>query len=135
MESESAMKTLTIRQPWIERLISGAKRYEFRNWKTTYRGPILLHAGKRIDDDALPTTAELDAPRGSIVAVGCLVDIVKNDRYNLMGEPRFEYGWSIRDIVRFPEPIAARGQLWLWQCRNDEAIAIAKRLLASAFDA
>lgn len=40
------MKALTILQPWASLIASGAKRIETRCWKTNYRGPIAIHAGK-----------------------------------------------------------------------------------------
>lgn len=47
------MKTLTLKQPWASLIANGYKKYEFRTWKTNYRGPILIHAGKGIEKDAL----------------------------------------------------------------------------------
>ena len=35
------MKVLTIREPWVSLIINGYKKYEFRSWKTNYRGKIL----------------------------------------------------------------------------------------------
>lgn len=46
------MKVLTIRQPWASLIILGYKRFEFRSWKTSYRGDLLIHAGKMIDKEA-----------------------------------------------------------------------------------
>ena len=46
------MKVLTIRQPWASLIIQGYKRFEFRSWKTNYRGDLLIHAGKMIDKEA-----------------------------------------------------------------------------------
>ena len=43
------MKVLTIKQPWACLIVNGYKEYEFRTWKTNYRGKILIHAGKIID--------------------------------------------------------------------------------------
>lgn len=43
------MKVLTIKEPWATLIIEGYKKYEFRSWKTNYRGKILIHAGKSID--------------------------------------------------------------------------------------
>jgi hypothetical protein len=42
------MKCLSIRQPWAWAILHGGKRIENRTWNTTYRGPILLHAGKGV---------------------------------------------------------------------------------------
>ena len=43
------MKVITIKQPWASLIAYGYKRYEFRSWKTNYRGPIYIHAGKGTD--------------------------------------------------------------------------------------
>ena len=43
------MKTLTINQPFATLIVEGLKEYEFRTWKTNYRGEILIHAGKGVD--------------------------------------------------------------------------------------
>ena len=47
------MKVLSIKEPWASLIINGYKKYEFRSWKTNYRGKILIHAGKGIDRDML----------------------------------------------------------------------------------
>lgn len=39
------MKAITIKQPWATLIAKGYKEYEFRTWKTKYRGDILIHAG------------------------------------------------------------------------------------------
>lgn len=41
------MKAITIHQPWAGLISIGAKRFETRGWKTNYRGPIAIHAGKK----------------------------------------------------------------------------------------
>lgn len=40
------MKVLTIKQPFATLIIEGYKEYEFRTWKTKFRGEFLIHAGK-----------------------------------------------------------------------------------------
>ena len=47
------MKTLTINQPFATLIVEGLKEYEFRTWKTNYRGEILIHAGKGVDKKAM----------------------------------------------------------------------------------
>ncbi len=41
------MKALTIRQPWASLIAHGVKTIETRSWKTSYRGPIAIHAGAK----------------------------------------------------------------------------------------
>jgi len=43
---------LSIRQPWIELILSGRKTIEVRSWPTKYRGELWLHAGKKVDTNA-----------------------------------------------------------------------------------
>lgn len=45
------MKTLSIRQPWASMIIQGYKPVENRPQQRTYRGPLLIHAGKKYDYD------------------------------------------------------------------------------------
>ena len=47
------MKVLTLKQPWATLVAEGIKKYEFRSWKTKYRGKILIHAGSGIDKKEL----------------------------------------------------------------------------------
>lgn len=43
------MKVLSVRQPWAWAIIYGGKNIENRNWQTSYRGPLAIHAGKTFD--------------------------------------------------------------------------------------
>ena len=45
------LKVLTLRQPWATLVAEGIKKYEFRSWKTNYRGKVLIHAGTGIDKE------------------------------------------------------------------------------------
>lgn len=40
------MKSITIKEPSASLIAEKIKKYEFRTWKTKYRGKILIHAGK-----------------------------------------------------------------------------------------
>jgi len=45
------MKALSIRQPWASLIIAGIKPIENRTWKSNYRGPLLIHAAMKFDQD------------------------------------------------------------------------------------
>ena len=47
------MKALSVNQPWAWAIVHGGKDIENRNWKTSFRGPFWIHAGKRFDDEGL----------------------------------------------------------------------------------
>lgn len=40
------MKALSIRQPWAHDIFTGEKEYEFRSWRTDYRGDLLICSTK-----------------------------------------------------------------------------------------
>lgn len=40
------LKVLTVQQPWATLLALGLKQFETRTWKTSHRGPLLIHASK-----------------------------------------------------------------------------------------
>ena len=44
------MRALSIRQPWAWLIVNGFKDVENRTWETAYRGPVLIHAGRRMDE-------------------------------------------------------------------------------------
>lgn len=46
------MRALSIMQPWAWLIVNGHKAIENRNWRCRYRGPVLIHAGKKADQSA-----------------------------------------------------------------------------------
>jgi hypothetical protein len=92
------VKALTIRQPWATLIALGVKMIETRSWRTNYRGPIAIHAGKvltYLEDDQIGEWAigtdhadravlypwrhpwdEQPLPLGAVVATATLTDCV-----------------------------------------------------------
>lgn len=79
------MKAITIIQPWATLISVGAKQFETRGWPTRHRGPIAIHAGKKIDREACerePIKSALvvhgytadNLPTGAIVATANLTE-------------------------------------------------------------
>lgn len=87
------MKALTLTQPWATLVSIGAKKVETRSWRTSYRGPLAIHASKgfpKYAKDAchgeyflkalLPLQIFTDQlPRGAVLATCSLVDIIPTD--------------------------------------------------------
>ena len=46
------MKCLSLKQPFANLLAFGEKTVELRKWNTKFRGEFLIHASKKIDEDA-----------------------------------------------------------------------------------
>jgi len=47
------MKAISIRQPWAWLIIYAGKDIENRKWKTSYRGPALVHASSWFDEEEI----------------------------------------------------------------------------------
>jgi len=74
---------LSIRQPWAWLIANGHKDIENRDWFTPYRGLVLIHAPRRLDDNfdwSLFTRMNIKAPqafeRGGIVGVAHLTAVL-----------------------------------------------------------
>ncbi len=124
------MKVLTIKQPWATLIMDGHKRFEFRSWKTKYRGELLIHAGKGIDKEAMRRLEKYipkDMPTGQILGKVILVDCIKmspdfkeillKENKDIYTDSTFKenYGWQLENIEKFDEPIEAKGRLSLWE--------------------
>ena len=127
------MKVITIKQPWATLIVEGYKRFEFRSWKTNYRGDILIHAGKGIDKDAMERLKKYlpdEIPIGKIIGKATLTDCVpmskdfadmlskeNNDIYTTHSFSR-NYGFKLENVEKLDNPIEIRGQLGLWNYNN-----------------
>ena len=124
------MKVLTIKQPWATLIIKGDKRFEFRSWKTKYRGELLIHAGKGIDKEAVKRLEKYlpkELPIGKILGKVTLVDCIKmspdfkekllKENSEIYTKSSFQenYGWQLDNVEVFDELIEAKGHLSLWE--------------------
>lgn len=124
------MKALTICQPFAHLIClpdddDRAKRVENRTWPTSYRGPLLIHAGKskawlgRNDEYKIPVG---DMTFGAIVGVARLVDCFSTNneaecvailrrRPWLAGHQHVEgpFCFVLAECRRFESPIEYRG--------------------------
>ena len=75
------MKVLTVKEPWASLIINGYKMYEFRSWKTSFRGKLLIHAGKSIEKNNLDLFNDynFDYSFGYIIGEVELVDCILVD--------------------------------------------------------
>lgn len=131
------VKALTLLQPWATLVAIRAKKIETRSWSTPYRGPLLIHASKKLPQDAYwalvkspfsEALAKAGIERveqyhpGCIIAVVDLMDCVRITADNAPPEPEFSFGnytpgryaWHLANVQVFPAPVPARGSLGLW---------------------
>ena len=123
------MKVLTIKQPYASLIMAGIKKYEFRTWKTNYRGEVLIHSSKTLDKKAMKEfNYDLDYPLGFIIGKVDITDVIKVDddfREVLKKENSLVYNHIINDKnysgyafkmenVELIDPIYINGKLGLW---------------------
>lgn len=122
------MRALTIKQPWASLIIDGYKEYEFRSWKTNYRGKVLIHAGLSLDRDVIHKFDKynLKYDKGAIIGEAEIVDCILVDKefndkllelnplvYGFSNHD-ITYAWKLANIVKYDKPIKCKGKLGLW---------------------
>lgn len=98
------MRALSIMQPWAWLIVHGHKDVENRTWHTNYRGPVLIHAGKKFDgeDDEWdwPDIAKpAEFGMGGIVGQAEIVDCVASSPSPWFRGP---YGFVLRNACPLP---------------------------------
>ena len=122
------MKVLTIKEPWSTLIIEGYKQYEFRSWKTKYRGKILIHSSLSIEKDMVERFKKynLNYNCGNIIGEAELVDCILvdnefNEKLKKINPLVYaksnhveKYAWKLINIKKYDKPIPCKGKLGLW---------------------
>lgn len=138
------MRALSIRQPWPWAILFASKSVENRDWRTTYRGRILLHASKGctreeydearaffvgrvgLDIGSIPRLEDL--PRGAIVGAVTLSGVVsESDSPWFVGR----FGFVLRDPVALIDPVPCRGDRGIFEVPPEVALAVAQSARAT----
>jgi hypothetical protein len=123
------MQAISIKQPWAWLIVHGFKDIENRDWWTRFRGRVLVHTGKTIDEDFPYDWAERligrkipeDLFLGGVIGAVTVTDCVKESESDwFFGD----YGFKLADPVVLPEPIPCRGQLGFFNVPDTVAEAI-----------
>ena len=121
------MKVLTLKQPWATLVSEGIKEYEFRSWKTNYRGKVLIHAGAGIDKKEMERFKDLNLkyPSKRIIAEVEIEDCLElDDKLNqkIISENNTAYGskirtgyaWKLKNVKKIKSNKEINGKLGLW---------------------
>jgi len=132
------MKAITLTQPWASCVAFGVKKYETRSWSTKYRGPLAIHAAKRMPaiartfllSNVVAYTARTRAigiyggfPMGAVIGRCRLADCVPVEavEYQLTAMERSlgdysdgRFAWVLEDAEWFRNPVPVNGMLGLW---------------------
>ncbi len=112
------MKAFSIRQPWAYAILKLQKDIENRDWRTNFRGRVLLHTGKKIDKGGigdlvdmgmcgLPKIYKTGGIIGSVEIVDCVSE--SNSKW-FFGR----YGFVLRNAAPLPF-MPYRGQLGFFE--------------------
>ena len=121
------MKVLTLKQPWATLVSEGIKEYEFRSWKTNYRGKLLIHAGAGVDKKEMKKFEKLNLeyPSKRFLAIVEIEDCLKLDEglnKKIISENNIAYGdkkregyaWKVKLIKKICYNKDINGKLGLW---------------------
>lgn len=127
------MIAITIQQPWAWLIIHGPMRVDNRNSRTSYRGPLAIHAGKSTkwmhvceEPWLRQLVPDLPAPAefvfGAVIGTVDMEDCLSIDEYRKMhghgGAPGFAKG-PICHVYANPrpldQPVVCPGKLNFWQ--------------------
>ncbi|MDD2377764.1 MAG: ASCH domain-containing protein [Bacilli bacterium] len=118
------MKVITIRQPWASLIVYGYKKFEYRSWKTNYRGELLIHAGKTYDKNELLmfNSLGIEFPTGCIIGKVVLEDCLKvtddlkqkNQLIYGLTKDFVGYAWKLTNPI-IVDKIYLNGKLSLWE--------------------
>lgn len=104
----TAMKALSIQQPWAWLIVNGHKDIENRTWSTRFRGVFLVHAGRDFDRDGyrylrsrhdIIMPEEKDFRRGGIVGSAELIACVDSYDSQWFSGP---YGFVLKECLPLP---------------------------------
>ena len=126
------MKVITLKQPWATLVAEGYKKYEFRSWKTHYRGEIYIHAGKGIDKSSMERFKhlKLEYPTSKILAKVTIVDCIslnekiqqeiKKENELIYGASldREGYAWKLENITKINSNKIINGKLSIWEIND-----------------
>ena len=118
---------LTVQRPWAGAILVAGKDVENRVWETSYRGELLIHAGRVLASGArCPRGHELrthlDEYAGQVIGVVDLYDVVEAESCQLMWASavagRKSYCWLLRNPRVFVEPVPMRGRVGVYQVQD-----------------
>ncbi|MFF3974874.1 hypothetical protein ACFYZ6_34170 [Streptomyces rubiginosohelvolus] len=121
------IRGISIKQPWIAAILTGAKTIENRPrpWKP---GWVLLHAGQQTDKPALRlplvarTIRDQRLSTGAVVGIARITGCHQDLEGSLPCSPWAQPGsWHVElaDVQELPLPVPARGQLGPWKPAPD----------------
>ena len=143
------LKAFTLTQPWASLIALFLKTFETRSWKTSYRGPLLIHASRQVDKRFVNSrfghkynmqdlwTPDNPIPTMAIVALcnltGCvptqpLPEGLTESDYDLGDWSEDRWAWKLTDIQPLDQPVPCRGAMSVWTPSSETMEAVCAAL-------
>jgi hypothetical protein len=136
-QERRSLLALSIKQPWASLIAWGAKDIENRTWPTKYTGIIAIHASAKLDPREMQDACDMMRgfipkfssrrfqmeafPAGAILGtVELAVCVITSDSPWFVGE----YGFLLKNAVKFKTPIPCKGALGFWKVSGDIVAAM-----------
>jgi len=107
------LKAVSVMQPWANRIVSGRKTIEVRNWRTSYRGPLLIVSSKK---PPIP-------PAGYALAIATLImcrDMTPGDEFAAQCPcERGDVAWVLDGPLWRLKPFPVTGALGIFEIERD----------------
>jgi hypothetical protein len=115
------MNAVSIQQPDAAALLAEQEPVNYAGWQTSHRGPLLIHAAKR-----LPSKDSAREVPGlvynAVIGVVDLADCVKDD--HLGTDPdEVGYYWVLTNLRVFARPLHVNGKVGLFQVSDNTVAA------------
>lgn len=145
------MRVLTLWEPWATLIAMGHKQIETRNWATSHRGDLLIHAAKtkkyckhmqvldlcrRAGMGRHAANEVFHAMRpGNVLAVVDVKSIVTTEEASaakFFTQKEFAFGdyaplryaWRLERLERLPQPFAATGRQQIWYLNPEDVVKV-----------
>lgn len=120
---------LSVRQPWASLLVWGLKTIEIRSWSTNYRGHLLIHAAKKVDEKAMKRFQINNPLVGALIGTVELIKIEQftESMWNDLGDlhldigsfPAGMYAWYMTNPKPLEKPLLYKGDRGLFPVKID----------------
>jgi hypothetical protein len=105
MKDVKTGRAISIQQPFIEEILTGKKKYEYRSRQTHIRGRVYLYASKKPGELSRWKKAGFEPgelPTGLIVGSVEIVDCIYFAKLQC-------YGYKLKNPKRYRKPVAPKG--------------------------
>jgi hypothetical protein len=97
------MKAITVKREFADRIANGTKRYEVRNFRTDYRGPVVVTVSKE----------KIALCMVNLMAIADSLLFFETGEITAEELAYGKWGWQLSTPIRV-KPMPVRGQLGLW---------------------